>query len=126
MAFIEENKADAELGELLQPFAKSFGKLQQATAFIAQKGLANPDEAGAASTSFLRMFALVAIGYMWLRMALAARAKLPQANGNAAFYTGKLKTARFFVQKMLPETETHFRAIMAGAKPLMDVSEEEF
>jgi hypothetical protein len=125
-AFIAENQADAEFGELLQPFAKSFGKLQQATAFIAQKGLANPDEAGAASSSFLRMFALVAIGYMWLRMAKAARSKLPEANGKAAFYSGKVKTARFYVTKILPETEQHFRAIMAGAKPLMDMAVEEF
>ena len=125
MAFIEKNKTDAEFGELLLPFAKAFGKLQQATAFIAQKGLANPDEA-AASTSFLRMFALVAIGYMWMRMAKVAKAKLPAANGNAAFYSGKLKTARFFVQKILPETEQHFRAIMAGAAPLMDLEDEEF
>jgi alkylation response protein AidB-like acyl-CoA dehydrogenase len=126
MAFIEENKTDAEFGELLLPFAKSFGKLQQATAFIAQKGMANPDEAGAAATSFLRMFALVAIGYMWTRMAKVAKAKLPEADGNAVFYSGKLKTARFFVQKILPETEQHFRAIMAGAAPLMDLEEEEF
>jgi len=126
MAFIEKNKTDAEFGELLLPFAKAFGKLQQATAFIAQKGLANPDEAAAASTSFLRMFALVAIGYMWMRMAKVAKAKLPAANGNAAFYSGKLKTARFFVQKILPETEQHFRAIMAGAAPLMDLEDEEF
>jgi alkylation response protein AidB-like acyl-CoA dehydrogenase len=131
MAFIAENQGDAEFGELLQPFAKAFGKLQQATAFIAQKGLVNPDEAGAASTAFLRMFALVAIGFMWMRMAKAAKAKLPGgeltgANGSSAFYTGKLKTARFYVQKILPETEQHFRAIMAGAKPLMDVAVDEF
>jgi len=125
-AFIEENKSDAAFGELLQPFAKSFGKLQQATAQIAQKGLANPDEAAAASTSFLRMFALVALGFMWLKMARAAQSKLPEANGRESFYSSKLKTARFFVTKILPETEQHFRAIMAGAKPLMDVAVDEF
>ncbi|HLG86440.1 MAG TPA: acyl-CoA dehydrogenase C-terminal domain-containing protein [Alphaproteobacteria bacterium] len=126
LAFIEENKADAELAELLVPFGKAVGKLQQATGFIAQKGLANPDEAGAASTSYLRMFALVALGYMWLRMAKVAKAKLGEANGKAAFYGSKIKTARFFVTKILPETEQHFRAIMAGSKPLMDVAVEEF
>jgi alkylation response protein AidB-like acyl-CoA dehydrogenase len=124
--FIAANQDDAQFGELLLPFAKAFGKLQQATAFIAQKGLANPDEAAAASSSYLRLFALVAIGFMWMQMAKAAREKLPAANGAAAFYTGKLKTARFYVTKILPEAEQHFRAIMAGAKPLMDVAVEEF
>jgi hypothetical protein len=30
------------------------------------------------------------------------------------------------VTKILPEAEQHFRAIMAGAKPLMDMAVEEF
>jgi alkylation response protein AidB-like acyl-CoA dehydrogenase len=124
--FIEENQTDAASSELLLPFAKTFGKLQQATGFIAQKGLANPDEAAAASSDYLRMFALVAIGFMWLKMAKAAAAKLAAGEGDAAFYGSKLKTARFYVTKILPEVEQHFRAIMAGAKPLMDFKVEEF
>jgi alkylation response protein AidB-like acyl-CoA dehydrogenase len=125
-AFIADNQNDAEAGELLLPFARAFGKLQQATAFIAQKGLANPDEAAAASTSYLRMFALVALGFMWLKMAKVAKGKLAAGEGNATFYVSKLKTARFFMTKILPEAEQHFRAIMAGAKPLMDFAVEEF
>ena len=125
--FIAENQTDAAFGELLLPYAKAFGKLQQATAFIAQKGLVNPDEAGAASSPYLRMFALVAIGFMWLKMAKAAGVKLAGgANGQAAFYSSKLKTARFFMTKILPETEQHFRTIMAGSKPLMDFAVDEF
>ena len=125
-AFIAENQADPQIGELVQSYAKPFGKLQQATGFIAQKGLANPDEAAAASTSYLRMFALLAIGFMWLRMAKAAAAKLKAGEGPESFYSSKVKTARFFMTKVLPETEQHFRAIMAGAKPLMDFGLDEF
>jgi len=124
--YLEENKTDAALAEFVGPYAKAFGKLQQATAFIAQKGLVNPNEAAAASTSFLRLFALVAIGFMWLKMAKAAQAKLPEANGKAEFYGSKIKTARFFMSKILPETEQHFRAILAGAGPLMDIGVDEF
>jgi alkylation response protein AidB-like acyl-CoA dehydrogenase len=125
-AFIAENQADPGIGEFVASYAKAFGKLQQATGFIAQKGLSNPDEAAAASTSYLRLFALVAIGFMWLRMAKAAKAKLAAGEGPESFYTGKVKTARFFMTKILPEAEQHFRAIMAGAKPLMDVGVDEF
>jgi hypothetical protein len=126
-AFIAEAQNDPDGGELVLPFAKSFGKLQQATAFIAQKGLADPNEAAAASSSYLRMFALVALGFMWLKMAKAARRGLANgADGRADFYRSKLKTARFFMTKILPETEQHFRAIMAGAQPLMDFAPEEF
>ncbi len=124
-AFIAENQG-GDLAALVEPFAKAFGKLQQATGFIAQKGLANPDEAAAASTSYLRMFALVAIGFMWLRMAKAATAKLSAGEGPESFYASKVKTARFFMTKILPEAEQHFRAIMAGSKPLMDFGLDEF
>jgi alkylation response protein AidB-like acyl-CoA dehydrogenase len=124
--FLEENQADAELGEFVLPLAKAFGKLQQATGFIAQKGLVNPNEAAAVSSSYLRMFALVAIGFMWLKMAKAAKAKLSEGSDRAGFYGSKVKTARFFMTKILPETEQHFRAIMAGAKPLMDFAVDEF
>ena len=124
--FIEANQNDAELGELVLPLAKAFGKLQQATGYIAQKGLVNPNEAGAASSPFLRMFALVAIGFMWLKMAKAAKEKLAEGSDLAEFYGSKLKTARFFMAKILPETEMHFRTIMAGAKPLMDFGVDEF
>jgi alkylation response protein AidB-like acyl-CoA dehydrogenase len=123
--FIAENQGDEEFGELLLPFAKAFGKLQQTTGFIAQKGLVNPNEAGAASSPYLRMFALVAIGFMWLKMAKAAKAKLAEG-GDATFYGSKLKTARFFMTKILPEAEMHFRTIMAGAKPLMELGVDEF
>jgi alkylation response protein AidB-like acyl-CoA dehydrogenase len=124
--FLEENQKDTELGEFVLPLAKAFGKLQQATGYIAQKGLANPNEAAAASTSYLRMFALVAIGFMWARMAKVAKTKAAEGSDKAAFYGSKVKTARFFMTKILPETELHFRTIMAGAKPLMDFGVDEF
>ena len=124
--FIASNQDDEEFGELLLPLAKAFGKLQQATAYIAQKGLVNPNEAGAASSPYLRMFALVGIGFMWLKMAKTAKAKLAEGSDRTDFYGSKVKTARFFMTKILPEAETHFRTIMAGAKPLMDFGVDEF
>lgn len=125
--FIEDNQSQENLQEFIFPLAKSFAKLQQATATIAQKGLKDPNEAAAASSDYLRMFALVAMGYMWAQMAKIATEKL--AGGHlerSPFYTGKIKTARFFFEKMLPETEGRFRMIMAGASPLMTMEKEEF
>jgi len=129
--FLEENQEDPALLEFAVPLAKAFGKLQQATALIAQKGMKNPDEAGAASTDYLRLFALVALGYMWLRMAKAAQAQVAEtpaaeANGRAQFYDTKIKTARFYFTKLLPQVNTLFLTIMAGAKPLMDIDADAF
>ena len=124
--FIEENQANADLQEFIFPLAKSFAKLQQATAIIAQKGLKDPTEAGAASVDYLRHFALVAMGYMWIQMAKVAQEKLKAGEGDKKFYESKIKTARFFFARMLPEADWHFKAVMAGKDSLMELDEAEF
>jgi len=124
--YIEANQANADLQEFIFPLAKSFAKLQQATAMIAQKGLKDPNEAGAASVDYLRQFALVAMGYMWIQMAQVAQEKLASGEGNKEFYKAKIKTAKFFFARMLPEADFRFKAVMAGADSLMDHDEDEF
>ena len=125
-AEIEADMENEELAEFVIPLAKAFAKLQQATAIIAQKGLKDPEEAAAAATDYLRLFGLVALGWMWLKMAKAAGARLAAGEGNAAFYDAKLKTARFYMAKLLPQVNTLFITIMAGAKPLMELEDAAF
>lgn len=125
----EELQADMEdesLAEFVLPVAKAFAKLQQATGIIAQKGMKDPEEAAAAATDYLRLFGLVALGWMWLKMVKAARAKQSQGEGDAAFYSAKLTTARFYMTKVLPQVNTLFITIMAGAKPLMEMEDAMF
>ncbi len=75
-AYLEARQTDARLGEFVAPLAKAFGRLQQATARIAQQGLRDPDEAAAVASDYLRLFALVALGYMWVQMAEISLARL--------------------------------------------------
>jgi len=118
--FITENQANESMQEFVFPLAKSFAKLQQATAMVAQKGMKDPNEAGAASVDYLRMFALTAMAYMWCRMVQAAQKKLAEgADGREEFYESKIHTARFFMTRMLPEADARFKAVLAGAEPLM-------
>jgi alkylation response protein AidB-like acyl-CoA dehydrogenase len=114
------------LEEFAVPLAKAFGKLQQATLFIARKGMADPEEAGAAATDYLRLFGLVALGWMWLRMVRAARAHLATGDGDRRFFEAKLHTARFYMTRLLPQVNALFPAIMAGAATLMDMDEAAF
>lgn len=123
---LQADMDNEELAEFVMPLFKAFAKLQQATVHIAQSGLRDPEEAAAAASDYLRMFGLVAIGWMWLRMAKAAQAKLASGEGNQAFYGAKVKTARFYFAKLLPQTNSLFQTIMTGAKPLMELEEELF
>jgi len=123
-AFLEENQEDPAMVEIVVPLAKAFGRLQQATAWIAQQGLKNPEEAGAAASDYLRLFALVAMGYMWARMMKVALEK--QDGDNAAFYEAKLATGRFYMARIMPQTSGLFAAIMAGGETIMAPEEAWF
>ena len=109
------------------PLAKALGKLQQATLAIAQKGLGDPEEAAAVATDYLKMFGLVAVGYMWAMMAEKALAKVnDDANGEARYYANKDKTARFYMYKLLPESASLFLRIMTGKAAIAQFDEEDF
>ena len=121
LAFIEANQSDAELADFVLPLAKAFGRLQQATAWVAQQGLRDPEEAGAAASDYLRLFALTALAFMWAQAAKAVLA-MPEAQ-RRDFHKAKLATARFYMTRLLPQTSALFAMINAGAKPIM-ASEE--
>ncbi|MBX9925911.1 MAG: acyl-CoA dehydrogenase C-terminal domain-containing protein [Hyphomicrobiaceae bacterium] len=132
--YIEANKDKPEMAEFIGPLQKSFGRLQQATLFVAQKGMANPDEAGAASTDYLRLFGLTALAYLWARMAEISLAKTATAGSNHdgtdpdpdGFYKAKVLTARFYVQRVLPDTGALLSKITAGGKTMMAFEEAAF
>ena len=125
--FIEAHGANPEIGTLVQSLAKAFGALQLATGFIAQKSFSDPEEAGAASTDYLRMLGLVALGYMWVRMAKVAADKLPGAAGDdAAFYQAKRTTAAFYVDRILPQVGALLYAIKSGKASMMALEEAAF
>jgi alkylation response protein AidB-like acyl-CoA dehydrogenase len=124
--FIELEGENMAMAPYVMPLAKAFMKLQQSTATVAQKGLKNPDEAGAASTDYMRQFALVAMGFMWAKMVKVAMEKLEGEPENKEFYEAKLQTANFFFTKMLPEADFRFKSLMSGAEPLMAMKAEAF
>ncbi len=123
-AWIKAREQKPELQEFVQPLAKAFQRLQQVTALLAQKSLANPEEAGAAATDYLRGFGLVALGFMWARIAEVSLGKLEGAD--AAYYQGKVATARFFMARVLTQTNTAFANAAAGAKSMMALEAEAF
>ena len=124
--FIEANAAEPALKEIVPPLAKSFARLQQASAWLAEKGLADPDQAAAGASDYLKMFGLVALGYLWARSAVIARERLDAGAEEADFYEAKLATAHFFMARVLPETSSLLSKITSGAEPVMALKAEAF
>ena len=91
-------------------------------------GMKNPDHVGAGAVPYMHLTGLVAVGLMWLRMAVAA-ARLRGAGegeGEAAFLDAKLVTARFYAERILPETGSLRRKIEGGADAVMALPPEMF
>ena len=119
-AFCAETADDARLGPIVTPLQASVGHLQQATLWFMQNALAKPDNAGAGATDYMHLLGLVALGYMWGRMAKAAVAK------DDARSEQRLVTGRFFAERLLPGTATRLARITAGAEAVMALTAEAF
>ncbi|NIJ08409.1 alkylation response protein AidB-like acyl-CoA dehydrogenase [Sphingomonas vulcanisoli] len=124
--FIEENGANAELATMIEGLGQAFGALQLATGMIAERGLKDPEEAGAASVDYLRLLGLVAIAYCFARASKIAQARLAEGAEDAGFYKAKLITAQFFFDRLLPQATTCFLAIKAGKQSMMALDEAAF
>jgi hypothetical protein len=91
-----------------------------------QNAMAKPDNAGSGATEYMHLMGLVALGYMWARMAKAALARMADGNGVAARMDAKLVTGRFFMERMMPEAGALARRIKAGSETVMALPAEMF
>jgi alkylation response protein AidB-like acyl-CoA dehydrogenase len=125
--FIEAHGTRPEMNEFVTPLADLGDKVTKLTMEIGMKSLANPEEAGAAAVDYLRVVGHLVLAYFWAQMALLALEKI-RADGDRVdpFYTAKLAVARFYFQRLLPETAYHIRAARSGAKNLMELPAELF
>jgi alkylation response protein AidB-like acyl-CoA dehydrogenase len=124
--FCEQNMSNPELAPFIQPVMGSLEHLFEAGQWLADNGPKNPDHAAAASMDYLYLMSLVTLGYMWVRMAKAAQEKLAAGEGDQQFYKNKLTLARFFMERMLPDTAAHLAKLKAGADSLMAMEAEAF
>jgi acyl-CoA dehydrogenase len=125
--FCEENRADAGMAPFTKALKKGLNDLQAATMWLVQNAMQKPDNAGAASTDYMHLFGLVALGYMWGKMVKAAQDRLAGGAGDAAsFYENKVVTGRFFMERMMPETSAHLARISTGADTMMALPAEAF
>jgi len=124
--FIEANADDPAIGKMVAGLKRAFEALQGATAMIAERGMKDPEEGGAAATDYLRLMGLVAMAYCFAKSTKIASRALMSGTGEAAFYKAKIDTARFFYEKLLPQSASLFLSIKAGKGALMDFAEDAF
>ena len=124
-AFVAENGADEAIKPFVDGLADTKKKLQDGTMWLMQNGMANPDNAAAASTDYLHIFGLTALAYMWAQMAKSASAKIAAGDADP-YYVTKLQTGQYFVERILPDAAAHLAKLKTGAEVLMQMPAEAF
>ncbi|MDC8804150.1 acyl-CoA dehydrogenase C-terminal domain-containing protein [Halomonas pacifica] len=124
--FCQAEEGNSALAEFVRPLAKLNAEWGELTMGIGMKAMADREEVGAASVDYLMYSGYVTLAYLFARAARQAQATLAEGSEDAAFYRGKLNTARFYFERLLPRTRTHKQAIEAGAESLMAMSAEDF
>lgn len=124
-AYVAAHQGDEALKPFIEGLASAKGELQEATMWLMQNGLANPDNAGAASTDYLHLFALTGLAFAWAQVAEAAQAKIA-AGDSDPYYANKLITGRYFLNRVLPETASRLAKLKGGAETMMALPAEAF
>ncbi|MFP4003435.1 MAG: acyl-CoA dehydrogenase C-terminal domain-containing protein [Alphaproteobacteria bacterium] len=123
--FIAENRGDKDLKPALDVLADTTGKAREATEWLAKYALTDFNHAGAAATDYLYLMAYASLSWMWALTEKTARDRLADG-GDPAFYKAKLKTSRYFRERVLPAAGMHLARLTSGAEPVMALAEDEF
>jgi len=124
--FCEENRADEEMAPFTKALKKGLNDLQASTMWFMQNAMAKPDNAGAGSTDYMHLFGLVTLGYMWAKMAKAAQAGIAAGDAREDYLKTKLVTAKFYMERIMPETALRKARIETGADTMMELAAEAF
>ncbi|MES2907511.1 MAG: acyl-CoA dehydrogenase C-terminal domain-containing protein [Pseudomonadota bacterium] len=118
--FVNENSSE-DMKPYVAPLGEALQTLQAATMWFMNNAMMKPDNAGAGSVDFMHLLGLVAMSYM---NGLIAKAALPKKSD--PYYAAKLITAKYFNERVLPESAAHLKRITSGADTMMALAANEF
>jgi len=125
---------EAELASAKSPDLQAIHKrlsaasiaLEQVVDFIVTTAKSDIKAAFAGSVLYLKLAGVVFGGWQMARAALVASRKIDAAEGDVAFYSAKLSTARFFADHFLSQAEASRTAIVEGSCGVLALAEEQF
>lgn len=122
--FVASQQGVAAMQSYLEAFERCRACLDQATTSVLSSSSEDPNEVGAASYSYMELMGLVLYCFMWQRILAAALSN--QDSTDADYVDALLKTGKFFMQRLLPRTESLLVEITSGAESLMSMKAEQF
>jgi alkylation response protein AidB-like acyl-CoA dehydrogenase len=123
---IAAGKADPQLEAIATRVEKALGEQKAATLWFVQNAMTAPNNLGAGAHHYMHIMGIVSLGWMWLKMAKVAAAKLAAGSDDKAFYETKLVTARYFAERFTPDAGALRRKIEAGSEAMMALAPDQF
>ncbi|MDD8058475.1 acyl-CoA dehydrogenase C-terminal domain-containing protein [Shewanella metallivivens] len=124
--FCQQNMDNPAMAEFIKPIMAYAKEWHELTVLIGGKAMKNPDEIGGASVDYLMYAGYVTLAFFWAKMAKVAQDKLAAGTTETAFYEAKIKTAQFYMQRMLPRAKGHAACIQNGVDSMMALDSEHF
>ncbi len=123
---IADARAAGDPAGIASSLEAAVSQLQGATMWLAQNGMSDPDNAGAGAYAYMQLTGLVALGWMWLKMAGVSDRLKDHPAEDRDFHETKIATARFYAQRELVAAEALRRKVEAGAETVMALPVEAF
>jgi acyl-CoA dehydrogenase len=101
--------------------AEAVASLREATATILEAMSTSPDRAYAVSVPYLRLCGYVMGGWLLAKSADIAARKLAAGNADRDFLAGKIVSARFYAEQVLPQALGLARVVTGGAGSVVEV-----
>ena len=122
-AFTETCSPRKAMREFAEPLAALVAEVRQLTGELMATSAQDPHAAGAAAAPFLRLVGHLALAWIWARMAEVA---IKHSESTDPIYASKIATARFYYQRLLPQTAALCGEIRAGSSAVMEPAIELF
>jgi len=116
-AFAETCSPRKAMREFAEPLAQLVADVRQLTAELVVASANDPHASGAAAAPYLRLVGHLALAWTWARM---AEVSINKSDSTDPIYASKIATARFYFQRMLPQTAALRAEIRAGSSALME------
>ena len=116
----------AEVAALHAALTRAVDALDAATQWVVTTFPADANAVAAVSVPYLKLWGIVAGGWLMGRAAEIAAARFAEAQGDLRFYRTKIATARFYVEHILPQAPALAEEICSGAASVLLLEEDAF
>ncbi len=116
-ALLRSTAEDAELQGFAAALKAESKRLNETTMTMGAAAMQDNEVIGAVASNYLNQFALVTLGYVWLRQLKA----LVDRPADDSFRKAKFQTGRFFFEMVLPEAAMYAQKVSVGKGPMTEI-----